>query len=141
MSRVLLVSLFAVVCAGCDRVPSELRPGFTSIIGLPFNFCTDLGSGPATLLIRNVGDNDVTIDRAEFRGASVSAFDAPELDKTVLLSEEEGFVQFTYRVPGGVKQEASLVIVSDAEVNPELVVPVETQEIPAGVNKEEVCGA
>ncbi len=130
--------------AACnERVPSELRPGFDEMIGLPFNICTEASVNPATLLIRNVGDDDVNIDSVAFKAdpeqeAALSSFDEPVVDSDTLLADTEAFVRFSYRVPGGLAQRAILVISSNAAVNPELEVPVVTQELVVE-NKDEIC--
>lgn len=148
MLRVVMTS---VVCAsvgvgvGCvERTPSELRPGFDELLGLEFNICTEEGEAPVNLLLRNIGDDEVTIASVAFvanpdQPDALSSFDAPTVDNTSLLAEAEAFVQFTYRVPGGLAQRATLVISSNAEVNPELSIPVTTQELVVD-NKEEICG-
>ncbi len=143
-----LVSAFALAAlsttTACnERVPSELRPGFDEMIGLPFNICTEEGNGPATLLIRNIGDDDVTIESVAFEADpdqpdALSSFDEPVVDTETLLADTEAFVRFTYRVPGGLAQRAVLVIKSDAAENPSLEVPVETQELVVE-NKDEIC--
>ncbi len=124
----------ALVGCGDPPTPSELRPGFTSIIGLPFDLCTGKGTVQGTLLLRNIGDTLVTIDSVAFEAAAgqeseLSSFDAPVLDRKELLADDEAFVVFDYRVPGGVEQNATLVITSDADVKPRLEVPVATQEL------------
>jgi hypothetical protein len=148
---VLRVVMTGAACAslggtvGCvERTPSELRPGFDALIDLAFNICTEEGTGPVQLLLRNIGDDEVTIASVAFvadpdQPDAVTSFDEPTVDNTSLLAEAEAFVQFTYRVPGGLAQKATLVISSDAEVNPELSIPVVTQELVVD-NKEEICG-
>lgn len=130
---------------GCgERVPSELRPGFEELIDLPFNICTEEGNSSVNLLLRNVGDDEVIIASVAFSADDtqpdgVTSFNAPVVDDTTLLADGEAFVQFTYRVPGGLSQRARLVINSDAEVNPTLEVPVVTQELVVA-DKASVCG-
>lgn len=119
---------------GEERVSSELRPGFDSLIGLPFDICTEEGQGAGSLLVRNIGDDTVKIDSVVFAAAAgqeaeLSSFDAPEIDKTELLADDEALIRFFYRVPGGVEQNAVLVITSNAAENPELRVDVATQEL------------
>ena len=127
------VAAFSVAC-GEERAPSELRPGFDSLIGLPFNICTEEGQGAGSLLVRNIGDDTVKIDSvvfvaAEGQEAELSSFDEPELDKDTLLADDEALIQFFYRVPGGVEQNAVLMISSNAAENPELRVSVATKEL------------
>ena len=127
------VAAFSIAC-GEERVPSELRPGFDSLIGLPFDICTEEGQGAGSLLVRNIGDDTVKIDgvvfvAAEGQEAELSSFDAPEIDTNTLLADDEALIQFFYRVPGGVEQNAVLVISSNAAANPELRVDVATQEL------------
>ena len=148
MFRVVLtgVACFVVlVAAGCgERVPSELRPGFEELIDLPFNICTEEGDGSVNLLLRNIGDDEVTIASVAFTADStqpdgVTNFNVPIVDDTTLLADGEAFVQFTYRVPGGLAQRAILAIQSDAEVNPTLEIPVVTQELVVA-DKASICG-
>ena len=139
------ISIVGVGGAGCsERVPSELRPGFDSLV-LESNFCgTEL---PAIeLLVRNIGDDPVEIAGVSFEAvdghdADLEHFSTPEVDKTKLLAEEEAFVRFTYTTPGGAGQQVNLVITSDAAVNPTLSIPTETVEFlpadPADVDR--VC--
>ena len=140
----LAASALALLSTACnERFPSELRPGFDEMIGLPFNICTEEGNAPATLLLRNIGDDDVTIESVAFEADpeqpdAVSSFDEPVVDTDTLIADTEAFVRFGYRVPGGLAQRAILVISSDAAVNPTLEVPVETQELVVD-NKDEIC--
>ncbi len=133
-SAVLLAAMAAFSTGCAERVPSELRPGFDSLIGLPFDICTEEGQGAGSLLVRNIGDDTVKIDSVVFEAAvgqegELSSFDAPEIDVESLLADDEALIQFFYRVPGGVEQNAVLVINSDAEKNPVLRVDVATQEL------------
>jgi hypothetical protein len=137
--------VLVVGVSGCgERVPSELRPGFDALV-LESNFC-GVALPAIELLVRNVGDDPVTIEGAAFAAvagheADVEHFTAPELDETKLLAEEEAFVRFTYATPGGVGQKVDLVITSDAAVNPTLTIPTETVEfLPANPDDvDRVC--
>jgi hypothetical protein len=129
-----ILAVPALLMACGERVPSELRPGFDEMTNLPFDLCTEEGQGPASLLLRNIGDDEVTISGVKFEAVAdkeseLSSFDAPTLDVGSLLADETAFVQFTYRVPGGLAQHAKLVVTSDAAVNPTLEVLVTTQEL------------
>jgi hypothetical protein len=129
-----ILAVPALLMACGERVPSELRPGFDEMTNLPFNLCTEEGQGPASLLLRNIGDDEVTISGVAFvavtgKEAELLSFDEPTLDVDSLLADETAFVQFDYRVPGGLAQHATLVITSDAAVNPKLEVPVTTLEL------------
>jgi len=141
---VMMVTMAACVSACEPRVPSELRPTFDEMINLPFNLCTEEGTGPATLQVRNIGDAELAIASVAFTASpddadALTSFDAPEVDSTTLLADDEAFIQFTYRVPGGLTQRAVLVIESNAEVKPTLSVPVSTQELVVD-NRDEICG-
>lgn len=134
MNRLLssLPLLFAIV--GCvERVPSELVPVITPLVGLPVNLCTEAAPGPLPVQITNVGDDEVTVDGVAFVAHpdapnGLAAFDEPTIDTTTLLADEVAFVQFTYRSPGGVAQQAILRITSNAEVNPTLDITATTDD-------------
>jgi hypothetical protein len=139
--------LLALAGGACvERAPGELRPGFDTLV-LQSNFCgTPLP--PIELLVRNVGDDPVTIASASFRAvagreADATNFSAPTLDRDRLLAEEEAFVRFTYATPGGVEQQVELVVTSDAAVNPELVVPATTVEFlpPDPADVDRICNS
>lgn len=122
------------VLVGCvERVPSELVPAITPLVGLPVNLCTEAATSPLPVQITNVGDAEVTVDGVAFVAHpdapdGLAAFDEPVIDKTRLLADEVAFVQFTYRSPGGEAQQAILRITSDAEVNPTLDIPATTDD-------------
>ena len=143
MKRLIALSAFSLLssCSGCERTPSELRPGFDSLV-LPSNFCSGENE-PISLLVRNIGDDPVNLKSAVFEAvagsdADLENFDDPAIEGDKLLADEVGFVRFTYRTPGGTGQKALLVIESDAAENPTLEVPVEATEfIPE--NRDELC--
>jgi hypothetical protein len=123
--------LFATGCA--PRVPSELVPAISPLVGLPVNLCTEEGLNPLPVQITNVGDDDVTIASVEFvpdpdQPAGLASFDAPVVDTETLLADGVAFIQFLYRSPGGVAQQAILRVISDAVVNPTLDIPATTDD-------------
>jgi hypothetical protein len=141
-----LVVVAASGAVGCaERVPSELRPGFDSLV-LDANYC-GVTLPPVELLLRNVGDDPVTISDVAFATVAghegdVDHFDAPALDQERLLADEAAFVRFTYATPGGTTRQVELVVTSDASVNPTLVIPTATIEfLPADeAERARVCG-
>lgn len=129
------MALAVAALTGCvERVPSELRPAISPMENLPVDICTEAALNPLPASVRNIGDDELTIASVAFAADpdqpdGLASFDAPSLDKTSLLAEEEAFIQFTYRSPGGVSQQAILVVTSDAAVNPTLEIPVSTSPI------------
>lgn len=134
MNRVPLSLPLLLAVVGCvERVPGELVPAISPLIGLPVNLCSEAADAPVPLQITNIGDDEVTIDTVAFveepgQPEGLASFDEPTIDTTTLLADEVAFVQFTYRSPGGVAQQAILRITSNAEVNPTLDIPATTDD-------------
>lgn len=139
------LSLLLAVVGCVDRAPGELVPAISPLEGLPVNLCSEAAETPLPLQITNIGDDEVTIDAAAFvedpaQPEGLASFDAPTIDTTTLLADEVAFVQFTYRSPGGVAQQAILRITSNAEVNPTLDVPATTDDFTAAQKALANCG-
>jgi hypothetical protein len=123
-----------LVGVGCvERVPGELVPAISPLTGLPVDLCSEAAAAPVPLQLTNVGDDEVTIDSVAFveapaQPAGLASFDEPNIDTTTLLADEVAFVQFTYRSPGGVAQQAILRVTSNAEANPVLDIPAFTDD-------------
>jgi hypothetical protein len=140
--RILSLAAFVVVVGCTPRAPSELRPVVPAITDIPANFC-----GVELLFdfsLRNIGASDITLSSVGFRAApdaddQLANFLSAEFDDDNIPPSDDGFVLFAYQTPDGVAQQAELVIVSDAEANPELVIPVSTVAFPAPANAEEIC--
>jgi hypothetical protein len=139
MTRFSVSPLFSVVVVACalggcaQRVPSELVPAITPLIELPVNLCTEAAPRPLPVQITNIGDADVTIASVTFvaqpdQSDDLASFDTPTLDDDRVLADEVAFIQFTYRSPGGVAQQAILRVLSDADVNPTLDIPVTSDD-------------
>ena len=129
-SVVVLVSVVGCV----ERTATELRPAISPMTNLPVDICTEASLTPLAASVRNLGDDDIVIASVAFvadasQPDGLASFGEPVLDKTTLLGDEEAFIQFDYGSPGGVPQKATLVINSDAEVNPVLEIPVETSAV------------
>ncbi len=140
-----LLSVFVAVGAcQCDRLPGELRPLVSELPFAPsFDACTanvdctqgscDFSTGFCTAAtsqtnrqfsVRNVGDDTVTIKSASCVGADASVFTAIDFDKPSLLADEQAQFSITYIAADGAAKASTLVIESDAAVNPKLKVPV-----------------
>ncbi len=133
-----LVSLALLFAACTPSTPTELVPTFDSLIGLPglmpsdgcttddccleAGWCLDV----ETLSLRNVGDGTITISSVAFTSDSDPAFKDLESSAMTLGPDEQANLRFRYTSPNGAAQQATLVIESDAAVNPTLEVPVET---------------
>jgi hypothetical protein len=119
----------AVALAGCaDPVPTELVPLAPTLLQLEANYC-----GREFVLdfsVRNAGDGEVNVSSVSFV-ADPESPDGVEnftvkANKLKVLGGESFFLRMTYKTPGGVAQRAVLRIESDAEKNPQLDVPAET---------------
>lgn len=146
MIRVLSSLPLLLVVVGCvERAPGELVPAISPLVGLPVNLCSEAADSPLPLQITNIGDDEVTIDAVAFvedpaQPDGLASFDEPTIDTTTLLADEVAFVQFTYRSPGGVAQQAILRITSNAEVNPTLDIPATTDDFTAEQKALANCG-
>lgn len=131
-SRMVWVGL--VLVNGCaPRAPSELVPAISPLVGLPVNLCTEEALNPLPVQVTNVGDDDVTIESVAFvphpdQPAGLASFDAPVVDTDTLLADGVAFIQFRYRSPGGVAQQAILRVLSDAQINPTLDISATTDD-------------
>ena len=134
MNRVAWSLPVLLVGVGCvERVPGELVPAISPLIGLPVDLCSEAAAAPVPLQLTNVGDDEVTIDGVAFveapaQPAGLASFGEPRIDTTTLLADGVAFVQFTYRSPGGVAQQAILRVTSNAEANPVLDIPAVTDD-------------
>lgn len=152
VSVAVLVPLSLSACPA--GVPSELRPLTPQIVLLPsLAQCTvatadsDCGAGNAcdrtsgaaqlchdptpqeatVFSVRNVGDKVVNISGVSFTGTDAAAFTEAEANLTELYLDNVSSVRFTYLTSDiFTPLSATLVIASDAEVNPSLEVPVST---------------
>ncbi|HEY1100721.1 MAG TPA: hypothetical protein VGF99_17400, partial [Myxococcota bacterium] len=71
MTTTVLTAATLTACgAETQRGPSELRPGFTEIVGLPFDLCTEEGTVVGSLLLRNIGATAVEIDEVRFEAVA-----------------------------------------------------------------------
>ncbi len=143
--RTALLSLAApALFAGCPG-SSELVPFFESFEGLPgLRPATECAGGGddccladrwcldvQTLSVRNVGSRTVTIDSVSFEDTGdapggAAAFSRLEAEPRELDPGEQTSVRFRYTTPGGEAQAATLVILSDADVNPRLEISATT---------------
>lgn len=128
------VVIGVVALSGCaQRVPSELVPAITPLVGLPVSLCTESAPNALPVQITNVGDDDVSIAEVSFvahpdQPSGLASFDSPTLDRDRVLADEVAFIQFMYRSPGGVAQQAILRVLSDADVNPVLDIQATTDD-------------
>lgn len=139
MKRLFVFGSLPLLLAGCTpSEPTELVPTFTSLTGLPglppSDGCADedccLSAGwcldVETLAVRNVGDGTVTIASVSFASDSDPAFKDLEISDTELGPDEQASLRFRYTSPNGAAVSATIVVESDAAVNPTLEVGVET---------------
>lgn len=139
MKRLLPLGSLLLLTLGCGpTTPTELVPTFTSLTGLPGlppsdNCGTDdccLAAGwcldVETLAIRNIGSTTVTIDSIAFSGDSAPSFKDLVISSNELGPEEQANVRFRYSTPTGAAITGTIVIQSNAEVNPTLEIDVET---------------
>lgn len=139
MKRLLAFAPLLLLAIGCGpHTPTELVPTFTSLTGLPGLPPSDGCSGEdccleagwcldvETLTLRNVGSSTVTIESVAFKGGSDPAFKELQLSAMELGPDEQANVRFRYTTPTGAAQSGTIVITSDAEVNPTLEIGVET---------------
>jgi hypothetical protein len=127
-----MLCLFALGLSACaDPVPTELVPLAPSVLIRFVNYC----GVPQQLdfSVRNAGDGEVNVGAVSFVAdpaapADVANFTSVTADKQKVFGGESFFLRMVYATPGGLKQRAVLRIASDAEKNPQLDVPVETNE-------------
>ncbi len=150
-----MVGLVTFTLSACPTgVPSELRPLTASMV-LPPSLAqctvatadTDCGTGNAcdrasgavqlchdptpqlatVFSVRNVGDKVVNISGVSFTGTDAAAFTEAEASVTELYLDNVSSVRFRYFTADIMAPlSATMVIASDAEVNPSLEVPVST---------------
>lgn len=139
MKRLLPFGSLVLLALGCSpSAPTELVPTFTSLTGLPglpptdgctgADCCIDAGwcLDVETLMVRNVGSGTVTISEVSFQSDSDPAFKDLEISTTTLAPDEQASLRFRYSTPTGAAITGTIVIASDAAVNPTLEIGVET---------------
>ncbi|MCC7071942.1 MAG: hypothetical protein IT383_11505 [Deltaproteobacteria bacterium] len=100
----------------CDRVSGATQ------------LCHDPTPQAATVFsVRNVGEKVVNISSVSFTGTDAAAFTDAEADLTELYLDNVASVRFNYLTADILAPlSATMVIASDAEVNPSLEIPVST---------------
>jgi hypothetical protein len=143
---IILPLSFSGLLSGCDpEEPGALRPSVTEVTNLPGYLIQPDDTPFAELILHNIGGTEVLIEdftveeNADFPDGHNYFFDV-DVGSTQIPSNVSTALRFSYQTPGGIGQQATLVILSDAEDTPKIEIPLASLDYVASNTEEPTDG-